>query len=68
MHNIKKGDIVWLKSGGPKMTIKTTSEDEICTCIWFKHGELQYCDLESDTLTIVDPDLFENDSSKTLPE
>jgi uncharacterized protein YodC (DUF2158 family) len=68
MHNIKKGDIVWLKSGGPKMTIKTTSEDEICTCIWFKHGELQYCDLESDTLTIVDPDLFENDSSETLPE
>ncbi len=68
MYNIKKGDIVWLKSGGPKMTIKTTSEDEICTCIWFKHGELQYCDLESDTLTIVDPDLFENDSSETLPE
>ena len=68
MYNIKKGDIVWLKSGGPKMTIKTTTEDEICTCIWFKHGELQYCDLESDTLTIVDPDLFENDSSETLPE
>lgn len=68
MNNIKQGDVVWLKSGGPKMTIKTTYEDEICTCIWFKHGELQYCDLESDTLTTVDPDLFENNSLETLPD
>ena len=68
MNNIKKGDIVWLKSGGPKMTIKTTSDDEICTCIWFKHGELQYCDLEADTLTTVDPFLVEIDSLVALPE
>jgi uncharacterized protein YodC (DUF2158 family) len=41
-HDFKPGDVVQLKSGGPKMTIKgigkygfAASEDNAC-CVWFE--------------------------------
>lgn len=44
-HGFKVGDAVQLKSGGPKMTIKsvlpsTSSEETIC-CQWFAGSKLQ---------------------------
>lgn len=39
MSELKVGDVVQLKSGGPKMTINTLSEyngKSYCMCIWFE--------------------------------
>ena len=35
----KKGDVVQLKSGGPRMTIKFIEDDEAC-CSWFINGKV----------------------------
>jgi len=36
MTDFKKGDVVMLKSGGPKMTIKyLISDEDSCLCQWF---------------------------------
>jgi uncharacterized protein YodC (DUF2158 family) len=52
---IKAGDVVWLKSGGPKMTVKSIDSKQLCKCIWFQHGEIHHCDFEIVTLTKNDP-------------
>lgn len=54
-HKIKKGDVVWLKSGSPKMTVQLIGEEKICKCIWFQWGEIQTNDFDGDTLTLSDP-------------
>ena len=59
--SIKKGDIVWLKSGGPKMTVKGITPEKICICIWFQHGEIQFFEFEDSTLSKSDP--FESNAS-----
>ena len=33
--DIKPGDIVELKSGGPNMTVGSVNDKEICECVWF---------------------------------
>jgi uncharacterized protein YodC (DUF2158 family) len=33
----KEGDVVKLKSGGPKMTIERIDSDQSALCIWFDH-------------------------------
>jgi uncharacterized protein YodC (DUF2158 family) len=38
MPNIKKGDVVQLKSGGPHMTVQQTN-DESAECVWFSGYE-----------------------------
>ena len=55
MRNIKKGDIVWLKSGGPKMTVQQIEEENRCKCVWFQYGEIQAYNFERETLTLTDP-------------
>ncbi len=45
MNEIKLGDVVEIKSGGPKMTVIEIYEgDETCKCIWYvgdeKHEEI----------------------------
>ena len=35
MTNIKIGDLVWLKSGGPKMTVRRIDDNNKCACTWF---------------------------------
>jgi uncharacterized protein YodC (DUF2158 family) len=32
---MKVGDVVQLKSGGPKMTVEKMFDDESCSCVWF---------------------------------
>ena len=35
MDEIKKGDIVKLKSGGPVMTVEDIKDGKYATCVWF---------------------------------
>jgi uncharacterized protein YodC (DUF2158 family) len=53
------GDIVWLKSGGPKMTVSSfissaTGRKEY-VCHWFVGGDLRRDRFEEDELTTSDP-------------
>lgn len=38
-EQLKPGDVVVLKSGGPKMTIKFIEGEEAC-CSWFESGKV----------------------------
>ena len=46
--NVKIGDVVQLKSGGPKMTVNEMVNTQ-ANCIWFVGGtrESGYCDPEA---------------------
>lgn len=58
MSELKKGDVVYLKSGGPRMTIQnigdyTRIKNGAC-CIWFD-GKKKYEDVfDLDTLELAD--------------
>ncbi|MCA9623147.1 MAG: DUF2158 domain-containing protein [Myxococcales bacterium] len=48
---IKKGDTVQLKSGGPPMTVEEVDGDEI-VCVWFDHkNQLERSVFQVATLT-----------------
>lgn len=53
----KPGDLVRLKSGGPKMTVShRTGENELC-CIWFaSEGKKQNDVFKGETLKLVEDD------------
>lgn len=38
-EKIELGDVVQLKSGGPKMTVEKIDEDGKLTCVWFDKNE-----------------------------
>ena len=44
-RNLKVGDVVKLKSGGPEMTVKSTfsnvNSDPMVNCIWFHDGKIE---------------------------
>jgi uncharacterized protein YodC (DUF2158 family) len=65
MQEFKIGDIVELKSGGPKMTVTgaTTSDKEI-GCKWFAGGKLNYEFFPPDSLEKVKEKEKEGKSSK----
>jgi uncharacterized protein YodC (DUF2158 family) len=48
---LKVGDLVKLKSGGPVMTVVDVDEDEV-TCVWFR--KLREADFETVTLEKVE--------------
>ena len=51
MAEIKVGDVVELKSGGPDMTvILITAKDLNVKCAWFDGNELKYADFSEDSL------------------
>lgn len=51
MADFKEGDIVQLKSGGPKMTVKAIDDDGEALCQWFSGSKLQQGFFEPHTLT-----------------
>lgn len=62
-ESFKEGDVVRLKSGGPKMTVTHVDASRICSCAWFSGaavhrseffaGALKLDDGRSDTSFIV---------------
>lgn len=52
--NMENGNVVWLKSGGPAMTIAYLNRDTV-HCIWFLNGEVKEQDFYLPTLTTEDP-------------
>jgi len=55
MSEFKIGDVVWLKSGGPPMTISAL-KDKFCYCDWFINDKMEHGDFVYDILTTEDPD------------
>jgi uncharacterized protein YodC (DUF2158 family) len=37
-HDLKPGDVVRLKSGGPPMTVNAIDDQDMAWTIWFDHG------------------------------
>ena len=54
--NINEGMSVWLKSGGPEMTIKTQLPDNSWICNWCIGEEVQTFAFNEMELTDTDPD------------
>ena len=53
MTTFKEGDIVQLKSGGPKMTVCSTSPDgRHYTCKWFSGSKLEDGHFPQDALIV----------------
>lgn len=52
---IKSGTLVWLKSGGPKMTVKHY-DDKGWICTWFLNFEAKEHTFNENQLTEEDPD------------
>lgn len=52
MSEFQEGDVVYLKSGGPAMTITELTEEDESFCEWFdKNQELQSGSFKNTTLT-----------------
>lgn len=52
MEELNNGDVVYLKSGGPSMTIRKKNASNECFCEWFnKDGELKSSLFSKDSLT-----------------
>jgi len=56
MAELKPGDTVELKSGGPPMTIKCQTDTGEFWCEWFLNGKLDSDTCTPDSLHLVDPD------------
>ena len=55
MHDFKDGDVVRLKSGGPKMTVSEVSGSD-CNCQWFDEKKLLFGYFNSEALVKVEDD------------
>ena len=51
----KAGDVVQLKSGGPKMTVRETDDDGVF-CQWFHNNRVQSAYFAPEQLNAVDPE------------
>lgn len=58
MDELKKGMVVQLKSGGPKMTITEIEPKHAysITCNWFLEGKLQSSSFTPKSLTVIEED------------
>ncbi len=60
-ENLKVGDVVQLKSGGPLMTISYQSDNaKSYECKWFHNDELKRSHFSKDSLKKVEPKEGEN--------
>lgn len=58
MNNFQEGDVVYLKSGSPAMTITELSDESKSYCEWFdKNQEIQGTSFKNTSLTKEDPRL-----------
>jgi len=53
-HVLRAGDVVRLRSGGPKMTIALVDSADDCHCHWFDGGELKTSVVDINTLEKVE--------------
>lgn len=51
---IEQGTVVWLKSGGPAMTVSYLT-DRQAYCVWFLNGEIRAFEFYKESLTTEDP-------------
>lgn len=51
---MKIGTVVWLKSGGPAMTVSYQTNTGVF-CIWFLEGKVTGSELSEETLTTENP-------------
>lgn len=59
---IDKGSIVWLKTGGPSMTVKYNVSPYVAVgeewvCSWFDNGKINEHNFSVEQLTETDPNL-----------
>jgi uncharacterized protein YodC (DUF2158 family) len=62
MANLKIGDVVWLKSGSPSMTVRYIDKDDIITCDWFDGNKNDQSRYHSDQL------IDKNPSPRIMPK
>ena len=53
MTTFKKGDVVQLKSGSPRMTVERRTLGEYYRCSWFENEGLQSAEFNADMLELV---------------
>ena len=58
MAAFKVGDVVRLKSGGPKMTVVEAKEDDSIECQWFASNEPKHETFRAETLKDAPPPPF----------
>lgn len=56
MEKVKAGDIVWLKSGSPKMTVKFYNQKGTLTCNWFVGTDVKEHDFSREQLIDKNPE------------
>ncbi|MBB4639476.1 uncharacterized protein YodC (DUF2158 family) [Longimicrobium terrae] len=54
MAKFQIGDIVQLKSGGPKMTVKQVFPDGVVSCHWFSGTKLSSGIFSAETLVVAE--------------
>lgn len=55
-EDIKAGDVVVLKSGGPKMTAASVHPNGVVGCYWFAEAQIREADFVGATLRVVPTD------------
>ncbi len=53
---VKNGAIVWLKTGGPAMTVSYQTGDLLWLCTWFVGFEVKEHSFSAEQLTETEPD------------
>jgi len=51
---IKEGMIVWLKTGGPAMTVHSLAREGTWICSWFIGTKINHSQFRADQLTDID--------------
>jgi uncharacterized protein YodC (DUF2158 family) len=62
MDELKPGDTVQLKSGGPIMTVRSIDRVEWITCDWFENNKAEHKQFNRAQLKKVDPDEYAIDA------